>query len=474
MLGILLAGAAVIGVVVSMMIRRDVPLFILIAIFVLTAELGYGFSSFQGSIFFNQDFLSLASLKLVEVILYAYTGLLVLSDVYNRRKLAPSPLRRLYWIWLAWLVVLLFVQFKTRGSIDPIAFRNVYFSWALLYVFSSVTDSRLIMRRVIIFTFVTITVKALLLIFMFAIGRGDLTPRGRSPIFWDDKLLGAFTWAFLVFLVSIIQPRKERSSWPMGLVSASMAVIAVLIALSLRRNYLGQVAIGTMFVLFNKGHQVQLQRFLSLALVVAALLGALFTAGQVVGDRLPLVKHMTEYAQLLNFTSLTTFGDVSENQVHLFNVQTYTRLLSEYEGIRLFGTSAAPTQDFRDFNREYLSSLGLAHNGPLRAIFENGVGGLVVWAGFFYLTFRAFRRCQFTWLDPWERALVIGTAATVFAHFIVTLTVIPPFFTTFKSFFFFLFMVYVVEFYGRESRVLATKTTEPTLLNQSADHYSYA
>jgi hypothetical protein len=249
----------------------------------------------------------------------------------------------------------------------------------------------------------------------------------------------------------------------MGWVSVNIVVIVVLIALSLRRNYLGQVAIGTLFVLFNRGQQIQWQRFLSLAIVAAVLLGIVFTAGQIIGDRLPLVQQLTEYAQLLNFTSSTAFTNKAENQVHLFNVQTYITLLSDYEGIRLFGKSAAPTQGYRDFNREYLGSLGLAHNGPLRAIFDYGIGGLVVWVSFFYLTYRAFRRCRFERLEPWERALVVGTAATVFAHFVVTLTFIPPFFTTLKALFFFLILVYTIEFYHRVSLVPKAQATEVSL-----------
>jgi hypothetical protein len=248
-----------------------------------------------------------------------------------------------------------------------------------------------------------------------------------------------------------------------------MALIAVLIALSLRRNYLGQVVAGTVFVLFNRYRQVHMERFLSLALIVAVLLGVVFTAGQVVGNRLPLVQQLTEYVQLLNFASATSFTGVADNQVHLFNVQTYTLLLSRYGGIRLFGVSAAPTDNFRDFNREYLSSLGLAHNGPLRAIFEFGIGGLLVWSAFFFIAFRAVRRCRFERLEPWEQAVALGTGATVFSHFVITLTFVPPFFTTLKILFFFLVFVYVLEFYSRESNLPEAQAARPIV---AADRYS--
>jgi len=469
MLGVLIALLAVAGVAAFTMIRRDLPLLILIAIFILAAEMGAGFTSFQGSLFFNQNFLHLANLKLVEVILYSYTGLLILLEIPKRRKLAQSALRRLYWLWLAWLVVLLYVQYDVHGSMDLTSFRGVYFGWAILYVLTSVIDSRLVMRRVMIFSFTLIVVKALWLMLMFAAGRGDQTSRGHSPIFWDDKLLEAFTWALLVFLVCVVQPQRETNRWPTTWALASLALIAVLIALSLRRNYLGQAAVGAVFLLLYSRRHIQIHRLLSLAFVGAVLFGFIFMVGQAMRGRSALARQLFEYAQMLNFTSTTDFSSMAANQVHLENLQTYTALLLEYPGIRLFGRSAAPTDDYENFNRRYSASLGLAHNGPLRAIFDFGIGGLLVWAGFFYLTFRAARRCELAQLEPWERAVVIGTVATVFAHFAVSLTVIPPFFTTSKILFFFLFMVYVVEFYGRESKVPEVQTAGVTPLLRPAE-----
>ena len=473
MLGILIALVTVTAVIGLTLMRRDLPLLALIAIFVLTAEMGEGFTSFQGSIFFNQNFLHLANLKLVEVILYSYTGILILLEIPLHRKLAQSPIRRLYWFWLVWLVVLLFVQYQTRGSFDIIGFRGVYFGWAALYVFASVIDSRLVMRRVMLFTFILLVVRALWLMLMFAAGRGDHTGRGYSPIFWDDKLLEAFTWALLVFLVCVLQPQSEKGRWPTTWALASMALIAVLIGLSLRRNYLGQAAIGVLFMLlFYRNREIQMRRFLFLAVVGAVSFGIIFVAGEAMQGRLPLAQQLLQYSEMLNISSAAEFSSISSNEVHLSNVQTYVTLLLDYPGIQLFGRSAAPTDDFQNFNREYSASLGLAHNGPLRAIFDYGIGGLIVWSGFFYLAFRAVYRCKLEQLEPWERAVVIGTAAGIFGHFIVSLTVIPPFFTTTKSLFIFLFMVYVVELYGRESKVAEVQTAEATSLLRPAESYA--
>ncbi len=459
MLGVLIAIVSIIGVVVLTVIRREYPLFILIAIFVLMAELGTGYTSLNGSIFFNEGFLGLAKFKLIEIIFYPYAGLLMLSDIYHRRRFAPSALRRLYWAWLAWLVVLLFVQFDTHGYLDFTIFRGVYFGWALLYVFTSVIDSRPMMRRVIIFTFALITIKALWLMFIFLLGGGDQTVRGRSPIYFDDKLLDGFTWALLVFLVVILQRRNKNGGWPVGWAAAGLILFAIIIALSLRRNNVAQLLIGAIFVLFSKGRQVQWQRVIILTLAAAIFLGAVFSAGQLIGNRLPIVKQLTSYIQLFDFSSFTS---VPANAVHVFNVQTYVTILEDYPGIRYFGVSAAPTENFRNFNREYESDLGVAHNGPLRAIFEMGIGGLIIWASFFFLTLWSFRRCQLERLESWEGALAIGSAAAIFAQYIITLTLVPPFFTTFKSFFFFLFMVYTVEFYARD-RVYETQTATEVL-----------
>ena len=466
MMGLLIAGFAATGIVTLTLIRRDLPLLILIAIFVLTAEMGDGFTSFQGSIFFNQNFLHLASLKLIEVILYTYAGALILLNIPIRRKPAPSPLRRLYLLWVIWSVVLLFVQYESHGFIDPTLFRGIYFGWALLYVFTIVTDNRLAMKRVIVFTFVLIIVKVLWLMLMFAIGHGEHTTRGYSPIFWDDRLLGGFVWVFLVLLIALLQPRSERGNWPTAWVSLALVLIFVVIALSLRRSYLEQLLIGSLFLLFSKSLQISFRRVLPFALVVVFLLGVAFTTGLVIGNRLPLVQQLNKYVQILNFTSVEDFANRPENQVHLVNVQTYFTILSEYEGIRLFGRSAAPTENFQNFNREYMSSLGLAHNGPLRAIFDFGIGGLVVWSGFYLVAFRAIRRSKFIQLEPWEQALLLGSAVTVFSHLAITITFDPPFFTTFKGLFFFLFLVVTIEFYSRESQLLEMSTPETPPVHQ--------
>ena len=474
MLGILIAALAVTGVVVLTLIRRDLPLYLLIAIFVLAAEMGEGFTSFQGSIFFNQDFLSLAKLKLIEVILYSYTGLLIVIQIPMRRKLAPSPLRRLYGLWLIWLVVLLYVQFGTRGTIDLFTFRGVYFGWALLYVFSAVIDNRAVMKRVIIFTLIIVVVKVAWLMLMFAIGRGEYTGRGYSPLFWDDRLLEVFIWAFLILLVSLLQPRQEKGNLPTVLISISLVLIFVVVVLSLRRNSLIELFIGTLLILFSRNHQIRWQRLLSVGVIVLFLLGVLLTTGLVIGNRVPIVRQLTGYAQSIYFTSVSDFTGRSENQVHIFNLQMYADILSEYKGIRLFGRGAAQTDNFRDFNREYLSTLGVAHNGPLRAIFDFGVGGLVVWSGFFILSYLAIRRSKFKRLESWEQAVLFGSAATIFSHLLNTLTFIPPFFTTSKGFFIFLFAVYSIEFYSRESQLLETNADETVSTHELVNRHTRA
>lgn len=471
MLGILIAASTVAVIGVLTLARRDLPLFILIAIFILTAEMGEGFTSFQGSIFFNQNFLNLAKLKWIEVILYSYAGMLVLLQIPGRQKPAPSPLRQLYWLWLIWLVVLLYVQFGMHGFIDIFGFRGVYLGFVLLYVFASAIDSRLVMKRVIVFALILIVVKVMWLLLMFAAGRGENTTRGYSPIFWDDNLLELFTWAFLILLVCLLQPRNKSGNWPTVLVSIGLVLLFVIVALSLRRNNLGQLLVGTLLVLLSRGRQIQWQRVLTVSVILVFLLGVLFTAGLVLGNRLPLARQLNEYAQLLNFTSITTFTSLPENQVHISNLKSYIAMITEYPGIRYFGRSAAPSDNFRDFNREYMSSLGLAHNAPLRAIFDFGIGGLVIWAGFFVLAFLAIRRSKFKLLEPWEQAVLLGSAASIFSHLIVTLTFIPPFFTTAKGIFVFLFSVYCIEFYSRQSQLLETETTEAEPVRQPVNSY---
>jgi hypothetical protein len=135
-----------------------------------------------------------------------------------------------------------------------------------------------------------------------------------------------------------------------------------------------------------------------------------------------------------------------ENDVHLDNVQKYTRMIIENPSVLTFGYRGYPGSGYTSLPQQYSDKypLGVAHNAILRTVHFYGIGGLLIYLSFYGLLL--MQRGAVKRLPDNRLTKHIAVASLVFLlfEFGSALTLVPPFFTTCKGLFFTFLPAFVV------------------------------
>lgn len=107
---------------VAMVTRPIIVLYALLFIFVFFEEIGSGFTSFTGSIFFNQGFLKFYNFKFIEIVIIStYTYVLLMCR--NRRAQVLRTEKWLFFIFLGLVTFLCFIEFFKHNTITAFGWR---------------------------------------------------------------------------------------------------------------------------------------------------------------------------------------------------------------------------------------------------------------------------------------------------------------------------------------------------------------
>ena len=401
--------------------KQEIIFYVLFFIIVFFQELGKGFSSFNASIFFNQNFLSFANFKIMDLFIF----LLFFLSLFNVKNkiFKKSPINLPIKILTLYIIILLGVDYVNHDYFDFGSIRR-QLSFVLLY-FSLIR--LLTLKKILFFNKVLaimLLTKCFLNLVRFLAGFGIDSIRGKATIFWDSGLIYGLGILCICLFSLIIHKNfilKKRYS------IIFFILVSMVLLFAWRRNIWLSLLIGFLLVLQNARLMSKIVGFNSLILIFILLAFSIN-----IFPNAPLAK----YVKSMNFFNEDIYYDRS-NQVHLENVLGYYSILDDNPQILFFGRRGVLDSDYKNINKWEEYNLGTPHNAIVAKIFNEGIFAVIlyIWVhvSFIFYCFKRRSEVQFTY-----NIYITGVVSFMLAHFILTLFFIPPE-TTFKGSFFIIF-----------------------------------
>ncbi|VAW52095.1 hypothetical protein MNBD_GAMMA05-627 [hydrothermal vent metagenome] len=424
------------------LLARKYFIYIFSSFFIFFSELGTGFTSFNASFVFNQNFVDLASLKLIEFIVAASYACLLFTTPIRKNKILNREYK--YAIaFLLLLVSLLAIEYFLHKSINISDWRNVLVGIIIFHILALTLTTEESIVSFIKFLIIAISIRAAIGLGAYLIGFGIDSPRGYVPFFWDNKQMEAFAYIAIILSSYIasyndIDIKFRIIKKPIATVLLIILVLTIL--LSIRRSIWIIAILGILSTLLIS-RRINIKHY-----VMGAF--AAFVIGIAILSAPPLEDLRNRLAGYI--VSMNLFDDkVSkniENDVHIDNIEKYIQIISDTPSISLFGYRGYPGSDYTNLPEIYSDKypLGVAHNGILRSIFFFGIGGLAIFflfvinASFKYFTLKKFND------NYLMKHVAISSILWLFLTFLASLFYIPPFWTTFKGVFYTFISVYMI------------------------------
>ncbi len=403
--------------------KQNLVLFFFFFIIIFFRELGEGFSSFNGSLFFNQDSLNFANFKIIDLLVFLLFGCSLFKN--KNKDFNNSPIDLPIKFLSFYIIILLGVDYLNHQYFDFGSIRR-QLSFVLLYFsLTRILSSKNILyfNKVLVVMLIS---KCLLNLILFLSGFGIDSLRGKATIFWDSGLIYGIGIICVCLFALIINKNyliKKRYSIIFFLIILSVILFAW------RRNIWLSILIGFLVVIQNAKLMNKILGFYSLLVTVFILFLSIS-----IFPNMPLAK----YTKSMNFFNEDTFYDRS-NQVHLENVLGYYNLLSENPQIWFFGRRGVLDADYKNINKWENYNLGTPHNAIFAKIFYEGAFSVILYI-WIHISFIYYCISRKKYISETYNTFITGIVGFMLSHFILTLFFIPPE-TTFKGTFFIIFFM---------------------------------
>jgi hypothetical protein len=429
------------------LMRPKLAFSLLLALFVLFDEMGPGFTTFRGSWVFNAYFVGFAGFRLIEVLIAATYIPFILVRKDRRTGTEPFRMERMIFPILAiWVVMLTALEFVVSKSITVYSWRLIVTAamlFHMLMLLYNTTDERI---RLLRYFLILLTVKCAWGLLMWAAGNGVMSPRGRLPFFWDSRQIEAFALGAVIltaYMLNFHAIEVKQRIIPFFWAFVMWAIMLSAVAGSIRRTIWVSTFLCLLLVLVLS-KRTTIVHYFSVIMLSAVTVGALLLLPGLEDFR----KHMGRYVASMNlFDSYQRQGNI-ENDVHISNLQSYSKMLLDNPDIMAVGRHGFSGNNVRDLMAQYAEDgyrLGMAHNGPMRSMLSFGIVGLII---YLWLYFNTVRRSWLTWRDAPEDQLLkhVGLACGCFLalEFTATMTFVPPFYTSSKGLFYTFWELYFV------------------------------
>lgn len=158
-------------------------IYIFSSFFIFFSELGTGFTSFNASFVFNQGFVNLASLKLIEFVT-AGSYACLLFTTHNKGGHIFKAEYKYAIAFLALLSALLTMEIFLHRSVNISDWRIILVGIIIFHILSLTltTESKII--SFLKFFIIALGIKSSIGLFAYIIGHGVVSPRGTVPFFW--------------------------------------------------------------------------------------------------------------------------------------------------------------------------------------------------------------------------------------------------------------------------------------------------
>ena len=429
------------------LMRPRVGFYILLALIVFFEELGPGFTTFRGSWVFNAFFVGFYGLRMIEVLTVSMyiPFLLTLKPLADRSQ--PFALERaLVVIFIIWNILLTALEYAVSKQFDVSSWRLLFtgmMQFHLMVRLFRSEDERMRLLKVVL---VMLAIRAAIGLGMYAAGYGVHSPRGRLPFFYDSKQIEAFglgaviLWSFILNAGAV---KKENRPFAMFFVVIMFSVLLMAVGGSIRRTIWVTTVFGMLLVLVMSRRTTVLHYFGVLVATAVTVAGLLLAPGLE-----EFRSHMGKYVASLNLLDEYQFSRNEENDVHVNNVESYSRMLLENPDLILVGVHGPSGKNYRELMASYSEGgyrLGMAHNGPIRSMLSFGFVGLFSYMALFVViirrTYTVFAARED---DNMFNHAAVACGMVLFLDFAASMTFIPPFYTTSKGLFYTFFAFFIL------------------------------
>lgn len=433
-------GGAIFFAMLAIMGKRFL-VYAFLFLFVFFEEMGTGFTSFNASFVFNQNFADLFGFKFIEIVTAAAYIPLVLTS--RHRGVPVTTERRLCWAFIALIIFLLFLETFLHNSANVMDWRLILSGIMLFHIIVLLVDTEEKLVSLFKVFVVMLSIRALIGLVAYWAGYGIMSPRGMVPFFWDSRQVDAFAFGIILltaYLANFGSLRIKDKLLPILLVIVMLTILTLTVLLSLRRTVWFITLLGVVMILASS-RQIKITQLIGLGFIafIGLLLALTLPGMESFRDRMG-----THFSSVNLFD--TQVASSLENDVHLDNVQKYTKMILENPSVLTFGYRGYPGPGYTSLPLRYSDKypLGVAHNAILRTVHFYGIGGLLIYLSFYGLLL--MQRGAVKRLPDNRLVKHIAVASLVFLlfEFGSALTLVPPFFTTCKGLFFTFLPAFIV------------------------------
>lgn len=416
----------------SLLSKPLITLLSLLFVVIFFSEFGEGFSSFTGSIFYNQSFTNLFRMKLIEIVLAACYAIILFKHKRNNCKNFLSFDKKIVYLFLILMFILTIVGVVNGHGINIIGWRYIVSGLIfahLMYLILDTEDKALMfVKLLILFLFA----RALLGLAMYAAGYGVNGPRGNVPFFWDSRQVAAFAFGAIIITGYILQYKTlEPADRMFGkwLSYIILATFIVTVLLSIRRTSWAFIVLGIGASIIST-KKINITHHIGLLATLIILLVSIMYVPQLKNIRDNLEKHVNS----LNLFEQSV-AKQQQNAVHMDNVDEYSKIIFNDKDILMFGFIGRKGENFNQFKATIGNdfNLGKAHNGILRSTLVFGLGGTLLYVLlYFHLIIKAKKILKIPINNSWHW-ISKGCLLFLGLQFASALTFVPPFHTTIKG-----------------------------------------
>lgn len=212
---------------------------------------------------------------------------------------------------------------------------------------------------------------------------------------------------------------------------------------SIRRSIWVYTLVGMFFVLFLSKRTTVLHYF-AVVMIGATMVGVILLAPGLEDFR----SHMGRYVESLNLLNDYQRSGNIENDVHISNIESYSKMLRENPNLVAVGFHGVSSEAYKDLMGEYSDDgyrLGMAHNGPIRTLLTFGIVGLILYLWMYVVIIRRTLTVYSRTPDNlFLKHAGLACGLVLFLDFTATMTFVPPFHASSKGIFYTFFELFIV------------------------------
>ena len=322
-------------------VRPRMAVYLILALFVFFDEQGPGFTTYRGSFVFNAFFVGFYGLRLIEVLtISAYIPMIVMARDRHQASQPFRAERTISLLFFLWIAILVAVEFGISGKASHSDWRLIVTGAMQFHMIVLTFRDEVAVKKLVRFLLIALTLKAVYGLGMYAAGHGTLTPRGKLPFFWDSLQVQAFGLGVVIlttYMLNHASLSDKQRILPFGLALLMWLILLVAVAGSIRRTIWVSTFIGMIGVMFLSKRTTVIHYFVIVFAGAAAVTALLLMPGL---DNFR--NHMGKYVESMNlFDDSQRSGNI-ENDVHLNNVESYYKMVTEKTDILGLGLHGSP------------------------------------------------------------------------------------------------------------------------------------